>query len=312
MEVPTDSFHNNGLNDIIWPTQEQKVVLAVAEQLMAAPSVRLYLSLRTLADADRNSVISDSYDYTADPAQDFNRSLSYLATSFSWEEFDWGTTEDPHFPYPPRDGAQLYIQLPDYSVRIGAWENSDLVYLHDEINGTVWYHARWAYPERYGASGSITLFEYLRSWFDVAELSQLQITSVPDRGQSHEEVVEEWIQGYEGAYLKCAPGSQYACTYIRPENVQADSHSWMDKAALDEFAQSRGRVGDDYGKTWFTFMYRLVFVPVDQSTSNGFWAGNTEYYEGDDAPEGALIYSRVAHMSLIDGNWVCEGTGTGW
>jgi len=68
----------------------------------------------------------------------------------------------------------------------------------------------------------------------------------------------------------------------------------------------------DYGKTWFTFGYELVFVPADQSEDGWVWAGNTDYYQGDGAPEGALTWNHVGYMYLIDGNWVCENTGTGW
>lgn len=111
---------------------------------------------------------------------------------------------------------------------------------------------------------------------------------------------------------KCAPGSRYACTYVQAENVTADAHAHLTAEELEEFAQYHGSAAEDYGKTWFSFSYSLVFVPEDQSADGYFWAGNTWYYEGNDAPEGALTWSRVAYMRLVDGNWVCEGTGTGW
>ena len=83
---------------------------------------------------------------------------------------------------------------------------------------------------------------------------------------------------------------------------------------MEEFAQylGDGFAAEDYGKTWFSFGYSLVFVPENGDTNGPFWAGNTDYYQGDDAPEGALTWGRVAYMRLADGNWVCEGTGTGW
>ena len=101
---------------------------------------------------------------------------------------------------------------------------------------------------------------------------------------------------------------------MQPDRITADAHAHLTPEELEEFARYNGNglTAEDYGKTWFSFSYSLVFVPEDQSTDGYFWAGNTWYYEGDDAPEGALTWSRVAYMRLVDGNWVCEGTGTGW
>ena len=55
-----------------------------------------------------------------------------------------------------------------------------------------------------------------------------------------------------------------------------------------------------------------MFVPVDQSEDGWLWAGNTRYYEGGDAPEGALIYSHVGYIWRTDEGWTCTGVGTGW
>lgn len=41
-------------------------------------------------------------------------------------------------------------------------------------------------------------------------------------------------------------------------------------------------------------------------------AVNTYDCPGGDAPGKAQVYYRVAYMRLINGNWACEGTGTGW
>ena len=135
---------------------------------------------------------------------------------------------------------------------------------------------------------------------------------IPDEGHSHEDIARAWAEGWEGAMTKTSPGSTFACSYVRIDNVKADCHSFMSKEDMDEFARSRNRAGSDYGKTWFTFTYETVFVPDSESAHKSLWAGNTGYYEGDDAPEGALIYSRVAYMDLTDEGWVCQGTGTGW
>ena len=158
-------------------------------------------------------------------------------------------------------------------------------------------------------------YQILRNYcFDEVELQQLRATTVPDRGQSHEDVVREWVEGFEGAMTKTAPGSQYACTYVRAQEVRPDAHAHLTADELADFAQYRGNsfAAEDYGKTWFTFSYSLVFVPENGDTNGPFWAGNTWYYEGDDAPEGALTWSRVGYMQLTDEGWFCEGCGTGW
>lgn len=41
-------------------------------------------------------------------------------------------------------------------------------------------------------------------------------------------------------------------------------------------------------------------------------AGNTIDYEGGDAPEGAMTYSRRGFLWLTDEGWTCAQVGTGW
>ena len=173
----------------------------------------------------------------------------------------------------------------------------------------------------YLASADTTPYAYLRRLvFDDAELDLLRSTPVPDRGQSHEEIAREWAENWEGAMTKTAPGSQYASTYVRIENINVNQPTFVDRPdmtaqeALEEFVENRNFAfsAEDFGKIWFGFSYDTVFVPVDQSEDGPLWAGNTRYYEGDDAPEGALVYSHVGCLFLTDEGWTCTGVGTGW
>ena len=174
--------------------------------------------------------------------------------------------------------------------------------------------------EDYVAAVDTTPYDYLRErLFDRVELGQLSASVVPDRGQSHQEIARAWAEHWEGAMTQTAPGSQYACTYMRVQDVKADLPEFEDtpeltaQEALESFCAARDMPAEEFGKTWFGFSYKTVFVPVNQEMDNDpLWAGNTDYYQGNDAPDGAVTWSRVGYMRLIDGSWVCEGTGTGW
>ncbi|MDE7002999.1 MAG: M56 family metallopeptidase [Oscillospiraceae bacterium] len=278
------------------PAPEAQGIQDVVNRLLAAPSVTL-----SLAPAGSSRV----YAYPIDPSQDQNFSyLSDLASDFRWEEA----------PYSASAGAaSLRLEASDGSASLFLSEGS---YLATDGDGNCWKATYRSDSYLFPGGESVTPYDYLRRRvFDPAELDALRSTAVPDRGQSHEDVVREWIVGYEGAMTKTAPGSQFACTYVRPGKVTADVHAGLTAGALEEFVSSRvenGLTAADYGKTWFTFGYELVFVPAGQSDDGWAWAGNTDYYQGDGAPEGALTWSRVGYMYLIDGNWVCENTGTGW
>ena len=270
-------------------------VPALIDRLLAAPSVTL-----SLAPAGTSRV----YAYPIDPGQYSDAFyLNALASNFRWEEAPWSTMDG---------AATLRLEASDGSASLTLKEGS---YLVTDGDGNCW---KGVYDvEDYVATADTTPYEYVRKHvFDPAELFRLRTGTVPNRGQSHEEVVREWIEGWEGAMAKTAPGSQYACTYVRPGKITADAHADLTAEELEEFVSYRsenGLTAADYGKTWFTFAYSLVFVPVDpMEDNNPLWAGNTDYYQGNDAPEGALTWGRVGYMRLIDDNWVCEGVGTGW
>lgn len=273
-------------------TPPQEAVLAVVNRLLAAPSITL-----SLAPAGSSRV----YPYPIDPGQHpSSYYLSALAFNFRWEEAPWSMSE----------GADtLRIEASDGSASLTLKEGS---YLVTDGDGNCWKGV--CGTEDYLATADTTPFDYLRRlMFDVAELDVLRSTTVPNRDQSHEDIVREWAENWEGARTKTAPGSQYACTYVRIENVNANLPEFESRDALEEFVQNRNLAftADDFGKIWFCFSYDTVFVPADQSEDGPMWAGNTRYYEGDGAPEGALVYSHVGYMWLTDEGWTCTGVGTG-
>ena len=290
------------------PDPASDPVQAAVDQLMGSPSVELQLAIGLQSDPGQFM----NYIWTSTPSQDFNATyLQNLLSSFSWEEFDWGTSEDAHLPDPSPTSSYLRITSSDLSTYVRVYEDSDLVAVHDSENGTNWYHAKYTYD----SARQFSPFEYLRRhWFDVLELNCLRSSAitVPDQGRSHEEIARLWAQGWEGVLYRAAPGSIYACTYVEITEVEADLPNWLEGDDLASFAEARGLPAGGFGTDWFGFSYRSVFVPVDQSTSNGFWAGNTGEYQEDGAPEGALTYSRIGILHRTSQGWLCDGVGTGW
>ncbi len=309
--VTEDCFTQDGgyIEGVLEGFSKQRAVQEAMDEICYSPSVDF-----TLAPAGSSQV----YAYPADLRSDGNgygfSILHGLPAQFGWEYLGETIRDTPL-------GDTLRISTAERTF-VQAWSGSNIILIQrtsGDTAETAYYEAR----DRGGDPNSAPLgtpklnpgpYQILRDCFDEVELQRLRTTSVPDRGQSHEDVVREWIEGYEGAMTKCAPGSRYACTYVQAENVTADAHAHLTPEELADFARYNGNglAAEDYGKTWFSFSYSLVFVPEDQSADGYFWAGNTWYYEGNDAPEGALTWSRVAYMRLVDGNWVCEGTGTGW
>ncbi len=290
--------------DTLWSDPVQ----AAVDRLMGAASVDLELAIGSQDNPNHYT----KHIYSSVPSQDFcAHYLQALTTDFSWEEFDWGTTEDPKFPVPLNTSSYLAITAPNYSAYIRVWEDSDLVAVHDIINGTNYYHAKYTYD----SARQFSAFEYLRQfWFDSLELDCLRASAlpIPGQGRSHEEIALLWAEGWEGALTRTAPGSSYACTYVEITDVRADLPDWLEGGDLAEFAEAHGLPAEGFGTDWFGFSYRTVFVPVDQTTASPFWVGNTWYYEGGDAPEGALVYSRIGILHRTGEGWVCEGAGTGW
>ena len=96
--------------------------------------------------------------------------------------------------------------------------------------------------------------------------------------------------------------------------MQVDLPKGLTLEELEKLVQSHNFSfsAEDFGKTWFGFSYDLVFVPENELARQTMMAGNTIDYEGGDAPEGAMTYSRRGFLWLTDEGWTCAQVGTGW
>lgn len=286
-----------------------RTVRAVMDEITDMPGTTFTLYL----PGDERDV--RQYHTEAPPSDYWSIRVRGIATDFQWEEL---TAEQAAGFMGQGGGVSLRVESgADGFTCVTVYEGSQLVAVRTLDNEMVWYQARSLNGnEPLGVHPYLSPgpYEILRQWYDDVELDALRSTTVPDRGQSHEEIVREWTENWESVLTKTSPGSAYACTYVRTENIRADFHDYLEEDQLIEWVQSwnLSYSGADYGKTWFTFAYDTVFVLAEQNTSSALWVGNTGYYEGGDAPEGALIYMRVGYMHLTDEGWTCGGVGTGW
>ena len=223
----------------------------------------------------------------------------YLRYFTDSAQYNWRYCDS--FPGYP-EGTSLTIADPSWEYYVQLWEGSDYVMIKPNDTGATWYEVKQAVPPEENVF-STDIFSYMRRWFDEAELDALQANiSVPDRGQGPLEIVQEWVEAYEGAYLKLTPGSHLRCTFMKPAGVgtlEDMPEAWFPK--------------DITQYPHFAFCYDTIFVPEGSDGLNWFMAGNTGEYEGPDpeAPQGALTYSRRGSMYLKDGAWYCAGVGTG-
>lgn len=275
----------------------QPDIQSVVDRLMAAPSLTLTYT--------PSGLTSHVYTYTTHPGEDnyINR-LADLAADFRWEDAGYsGSPETGSLQIASEDGAISLILL-------------DGSYLVLDGDGHCWkgIYKDASLIEPFGDE-DITPFEYLRHWwFDLVEVRNLRVFSVPDRGQSHEDIAREWALSYESALTKAAPGGQFSCTFLRVDNVQADLPQGLTLEELRSLVESHNFsfAAEDFGKLWFGFSYELVFVPENQMAREYMMAGNTSDYEGGDAPEGAMTYSRRGFLWRTDQGWTCREVGTGW
>ena len=112
------------------------------------------------------------------------------------------------------------------------------------------------------------------------------------------------MEAYEGAYLHTADGSHLKWSYMDIRDV--DLHYW-DEVNMTEFLAEYAASHD--AQDVFLFNYSAVFVP--EGDPNRFIAGNTDDYEGTDAPEGAFQWWRCGYMYLLEDGWHCDDVGTG-
>jgi len=292
-----EAYHNvlGTLQDYVMKTvlDTEGVMLYVqdlqtsVDRLMRAPYVNLALT-----------VGGQTYSYSAVPNQDAYASyLANIPKDFQWEDAPYSTSEG---------AASLRISSDDGVASLLFSEGSYLV-----LDGAEnCYKGQYVYAEN-----DMTPFEYIRRlWFDLVELDSLRVavSAISDQGQNHEEIALKWAEAYEKTLTEVAPGSSYACTSMEIIDMATDLPDWSEGEEFNFFAQSHGLDREAFGKDWFGFSYKTVFVPVDQSSASPFWMGNTSRYEGDDAPEGALTYSRFGIMLRTSDGWTCNVVGTGW
>nr|WP_326175029.1 M56 family metallopeptidase [uncultured Oscillibacter sp.] len=216
--------------------------------------------------------------------------------------YDWSYAEDTG----DMPAESLLLMSPGGDLSLRFWPESSLV-LFSTYRESVWLRAEPnGNPEWVTTIG---IFDHMRLWYDEAELAALQgDAAVPDRGQSREEIVQAWADAYEGAMLKATPGSNYACTFVRNQDIWFPD--WIDE--LTEEEQDGFYPENTKGRERFAFAYSTIFVPENDGALHYLQAGNTGPCEGGDAPAGAQVYSRCGYMYLTEEGWRCDGPGTGW
>ena len=236
--------------------------------------------------------------YDVDSQAGNGPNLAYGFTS----DYDWSYAEDPG----DMPAGSLLLMSPGGDLSLRFWPESSLV-LFSTYRESVWLRAESnGNPEWVTTIG---IFDHMRLWYDEAELAALQgDAAVPDRGQSREEIVQAWADAYEGAMLKATPGSNYACTFVRNQDIWFPD--WIDE--LTEEEQDGFYPENTKGRERFAFAYSTVFVPENGGAMHYLQAGNTGPCEGGDAPAGAQVYSRCGYMYLTEEGWRCDGPGTGW
>ena len=217
-----------------------------------------------------------------------------LRTESYATDLTWTVAEHPAVP----SGYSLTLGNTEMGVFLRCWEESNLVqavFLDEEV----WYETT---PLSADAVFDGRIFSMMRQWFDEVEWEALVGDIViPDRGQSYQEVAQEWTDQYVQTALKVTPGSQYACSYVRAE---ASVWDWVPEGAYSSSTD---------GKERFYFGYTRVFVPASDKALQYQMAGNTVEYDASlgEAPEGAYMNSQVGPMYLSEDGWRCDGTGTG-
>ena len=217
-----------------------------------------------------------------------------LRTESYATDLTWTVAEHPAVP----SGHSLVLGNTEMGVFLRCWEESNLVqvvFLDEEV----WYETTPLYAD---AAFDGRIFFMMRQWFDEVEWEALVGNIViPDRGQSYQEVAQEWTDQYVQTALKVTPGSQYACSYVRAE---ASVWDWVPEGAYPSSTD---------GKERFYFGYTRVFVPASDKALQYQMAGNTVEYDASlgEAPEGAYMNSQVGPMYLSEDGWRCDGTGTG-
>lgn len=212
--------------------------------------------------------------------------------------FDW-TYPDSGLSPSPESGRSLKMESQDGRYALQFWEGSEKV-LYTSPDGTVWLRAQDNSDP--GDVFAQDIFQFMRVWYDEAEFAGLtENVTIPDHGQSYQEIAQAWVDATQGAMLKVTPGSKYACTYVR--NLVSVEETALDNWYRDYMLETEH----------FYFSYDQIFVPENETALSWMMAGNTGNYGGEygDAPAGAFIRSQMGPMYLTEEGWLCEGTGTG-
>ncbi len=211
--------------------------------------------------------------------------------------FRWAYTSN-HMDAGGQSRDSLTVASPDGSVSLQCWRGSDLVFCR--MDGEEFWLSAWNLHDDVVFDG--TVFSYLRFWYDEAEIAGMPAAAViPDRGQSHQEIAQAWVDAVTGVNLRVTPGSKYACTYVR-------AIATVDEDFPDELFPK-----DTQGMERFYFSYTRIFVPENEVSYRWQMAGNTVEYDGShgEAPEGAMMNFLMGPMYLSPDGWRCDGVGTG-
>lgn len=290
-------------------TPEQTAIQAVINELNAAPGTAFTLNIP--GDPGTPFILQTQEH----PSKYWALRLGGIVTDFNWEKL---TEQEGVALLEQAEGTSLMISpLSDSPACIYAYKDSPLVIIRTAENKLEHYRFTFLNQEdaliaqRFGWGGP---YPDLRQWFDEVELTAKRVRTVDNRGQSHHDIAHEWALNYESALTKAAPGGNYSCTFIRVDNVQVDLPEGLTLEELEKLVQSHNFSfsAEDFGKTWFGFSYDLVFVPENELARQTMMVGNTIDYEGGDAPEGAMTYSRRGFLWLTDEGWTCAQVGTGW
>ena len=239
---------------------------------------------------------SKRYDVDPQAGNGPNRAI-YFPISF-----DWQSAEGSYVKNSPMT-LMLISRSRDFSLHF--FEGSNLVLLRTDAQD------KWFAAMPKDDPNDVfyqDVFQFMRVWYDEAEYSGLTADiRVPDAGQSQEAIAKAWVDAYEGAKTKATPGSEIACTYVRNEEIEIERFDELSPEELDSFYPAHTA-----GHERFGFQYKTVFVPENDRARSCLMAGNTGDYEGDDAPEGALEYTRRGYMYKTGDYWRCDEIGTGW
>ena len=307
-----EATYQFSMRQIPWPSAEQLLyrlshiplgtATLQAETSAASAATLAQMEMDRLMEADTvnmNLLTSQGGGrYDADPQAGNGPSFAYGFTS----DYDWSYAEDPG----DMPAESLLLMSPGGDLSLRFWPGSSLVLL------STYRESIWLRAEPNGDPEDVfymDVFAFMRLWYDEAEIAGLQESAViPDRGQSREKIVQLWADAHEGAMLKATPGSNYACTYVRNQDIWFPD--WLDELTeeeLDSFYPENTK-----GHERFAFAYSTVFVPENDGAMHALMAGNTGPYEGDNAPAGAQVYSRRGFMYLTEEGWRCDDLGTGW